>query len=121
LAGAYVIKLAENDLQRVDKELIAAGMLEPRDHALFGLSGTAIGDEYIFSALLSMHPVSDVSGEISEKFGEPPCRYVIPEIFAGVTLRNTYLIPILHLNYVSNLLFWQDRKVTKSFLWSTDN
>lgn len=38
LAGAYVIKLAENDLQRVGKELISAGMLEPRDYALFGLS-----------------------------------------------------------------------------------
>jgi hypothetical protein len=30
--------LAENDLQRVGKELISAGMLEPRDYALFGSS-----------------------------------------------------------------------------------
>lgn len=40
LAGAYFIKLAENDLQRVGKELISAGMLELRDYALFGLSAT---------------------------------------------------------------------------------
>ena len=32
------IKLAKNDLQRVGKELIATGMLEPRDYGLFGLS-----------------------------------------------------------------------------------
>ena len=37
LAGAYVIKLADNDLQKLGKELISAGMLEPRDYALFGL------------------------------------------------------------------------------------
>jgi methyl coenzyme M reductase gamma subunit len=42
LAGAYVIKLAENDLQRVGKELIAAGMLEPRDYGLFGLVATRL-------------------------------------------------------------------------------
>jgi hypothetical protein len=45
LAGAYVIKLAENDLQRVGKELIVAGMLEPRDYALFGLSATGASSE----------------------------------------------------------------------------
>ena len=37
LAGAYVIKLADNDLQGLGKELISAGMLEPRDYALFGV------------------------------------------------------------------------------------
>jgi len=37
LAGTYVIKLADNDLQKLGKELISAGMLEPRDYALFGL------------------------------------------------------------------------------------
>lgn len=37
LAGAYVIQLAENDLQKIGRELIAAGMLEPRDYALFGV------------------------------------------------------------------------------------
>ncbi|MBC3937090.1 mobilization protein [Undibacterium sp. CY7W] len=35
LAGAYVIKLAENDLKKLGRELIAAGMLELRDYALF--------------------------------------------------------------------------------------
>lgn len=40
LAGAYVIKLAKNDLQQVGKELIAEGMLDQRDYALFGLSAT---------------------------------------------------------------------------------
>jgi phage terminase small subunit len=38
LAGAYVIKLAENDLKKLGRELIAAGMLEPRDFALFGVA-----------------------------------------------------------------------------------
>ncbi len=38
LAGAYVIKLAENDLQKIGKELIAVGMLELRDYALFGVT-----------------------------------------------------------------------------------
>ncbi|MFZ6754164.1 hypothetical protein ACO0KY_12410 [Undibacterium sp. Dicai25W] len=37
LAGAYVIKLAENDLRKLGKELISAGMLEPRDYVLFGV------------------------------------------------------------------------------------
>ena len=37
LAGAYVIKLAENDLQKLGRELISAGMLGPRDYALFGM------------------------------------------------------------------------------------
>ena len=37
LAGAYVIKLADNDLKKLGKELISAGMLEPRDYALFGV------------------------------------------------------------------------------------
>jgi hypothetical protein len=37
LAGAYVIKLAENDLKKLGKELIAVGMLEPRDYVLFGV------------------------------------------------------------------------------------
>ena len=37
LAGAYVIKLAENDLKKLGRELINAGMLEPRDYALFGV------------------------------------------------------------------------------------
>ncbi len=37
LAGAYVIKLAENDLKKLGKELISAGMLESRDYALFGV------------------------------------------------------------------------------------
>lgn len=37
LAGAYVIQLAENDLKKLGRELISAGMLEPRDYALFGL------------------------------------------------------------------------------------
>lgn len=40
LAGAYMIKLAENDLQRVGRELIAAGMLQPRDYGLFDLAET---------------------------------------------------------------------------------
>ena len=38
LAGAYVIKLAENDLKKLGKELISAGVLEPRDYALFGVN-----------------------------------------------------------------------------------
>ncbi|MFZ6845541.1 hypothetical protein [Undibacterium sp. RuTC16W] len=38
LAGAYVIKLADNDLKKLGKELIAAGMLEPRDYTLFGVA-----------------------------------------------------------------------------------
>lgn len=38
LAGAYVIQLAENDLQKIGRELIAAGMLETRDYSLFGIS-----------------------------------------------------------------------------------
>lgn len=37
LAGAYVIKLADNDLKKLGRELISAGMLEPRDYALFGV------------------------------------------------------------------------------------
>lgn len=37
LAGAYVIRLAENDLRKIGNELIAAGMLEPRDYSLFGI------------------------------------------------------------------------------------
>jgi hypothetical protein len=37
LAGAYVIKLADNDLKKIGRELISAGMLEPRDYALFGV------------------------------------------------------------------------------------
>jgi len=37
LAGAYVIQLAENDLQKIGRELIVAGMLEPRDYFLFNL------------------------------------------------------------------------------------
>lgn len=37
LAGAYVIKLGDNDLKKLGKELISAGMLEPRDYALFGV------------------------------------------------------------------------------------
>ena len=45
LAGAYVIKLAENDLQRVGRELISAGMPEPRDYALFGLSVNGTSSE----------------------------------------------------------------------------
>lgn len=45
LAGAYVIKLAENDLQRGGRELISAGMLEPRDYALFGVSETDVNGE----------------------------------------------------------------------------
>jgi hypothetical protein len=32
-----VIKPAENDLKKLGKELISAGMLEPREYALFGL------------------------------------------------------------------------------------
>lgn len=44
LAGAYVIQLAENDLRKIGRELIAAGMLEPRDYALFGI------ENYIDSA-----------------------------------------------------------------------
>ena len=38
LAGAYVIRLAEYDMQKVGRELIAAGMLEQRDYALFGIT-----------------------------------------------------------------------------------
>ncbi|PUA19498.1 hypothetical protein [Glaciimonas sp. PCH181] len=38
LASAYVIKLAENDLKKLGKELITAGMLESRDCALFGVA-----------------------------------------------------------------------------------
>lgn len=45
LAGAYVIKLAENDLQRVGRELIAAKVLEPRDYPLFGLSVDGVSGE----------------------------------------------------------------------------
>ena len=37
LAGAYVIKLADNDLKKLGRELISVGMLEPRDYALFGM------------------------------------------------------------------------------------
>jgi phage terminase small subunit len=37
LAGAYVIKLADNDLKKLGRELISSGMLEPRDYALFGV------------------------------------------------------------------------------------
>jgi len=37
LAGAYVIKLADNDLKKLGNELVSAGMLEPRDYTLFGL------------------------------------------------------------------------------------
>jgi hypothetical protein len=37
LAGAYVIKLADNDLKKLGRELISAGMLEPRDYPLFGV------------------------------------------------------------------------------------
>lgn len=37
LAGAYVIKLAENDLKKLGRELISVGMLESRDYALFGV------------------------------------------------------------------------------------
>ena len=33
-----MIKLAENDLKKLGKELISAGMLEPRDYALFGVN-----------------------------------------------------------------------------------
>lgn len=38
LAGAYVMKMFEGDLQKLGKELIAAGMLEPRDYAIFGVN-----------------------------------------------------------------------------------
>ena len=38
LAGAYVIKLAENDLKKLGRELISTGMLEPKDYALFGVN-----------------------------------------------------------------------------------
>lgn len=41
LAGAYVIKLAENDLQKVGRELIAAGMLDAKDYVLFGIDDVA--------------------------------------------------------------------------------
>jgi hypothetical protein len=45
LAGAYVIQLAENDLQKIGRELIAAGMLEPRDYALFGVENDFDGTD----------------------------------------------------------------------------
>ncbi|MBC3863310.1 mobilization protein [Undibacterium jejuense] len=45
LAGAYVIKLAENDLKKLGRELIAAGMLEPRDYALFGVANDLDGTD----------------------------------------------------------------------------
>jgi len=41
LAGAYVIKLADNDLKKIGRELISAGMLEPRDYALFGVENNS--------------------------------------------------------------------------------
>jgi hypothetical protein len=41
LAGAYVIKLAENDLKKLGEELISVGMLEPKDYVLFGLANPA--------------------------------------------------------------------------------
>lgn len=37
LAGAYFIRLLDNDLQRVGRELIAEKMLLERDYPLFGL------------------------------------------------------------------------------------
>ena len=37
LAGAYFIRLLDNDLQRVGRELIADKMLLERDYPLFGL------------------------------------------------------------------------------------
>lgn len=37
LAGAYFIRLLDNDLQRVGRELIADKMLLERDYTLFGL------------------------------------------------------------------------------------
>jgi hypothetical protein len=43
LAGAYVIQLAENDLQKIGRKLITAGMLEPRDYALFGVENDSDG------------------------------------------------------------------------------
>ncbi|MFZ6773246.1 hypothetical protein ACO0LB_11080 [Undibacterium sp. SXout7W] len=45
LAGAYVIRLAENDLRKLGKELIAAGILEPRDYALFGIGNDLDGTD----------------------------------------------------------------------------
>lgn len=42
LAGAYVIQLAENDLKKLGRELITAGMLEPRDYALFGIESDVL-------------------------------------------------------------------------------
>lgn len=41
LAGAYFIRLLENDLQRVGRELIADKMLLERDYPLFGLQHDA--------------------------------------------------------------------------------
>lgn len=39
LVGAFFIQLLGGDLKRVGNRLKAAGMLQPRDFELFGLSG----------------------------------------------------------------------------------
>ncbi len=38
LAGAYVMKMFEGDLQKLAREMIAAGMLEKKDYAIFGVN-----------------------------------------------------------------------------------